>query len=133
MRPILPDFTVHDFLKPQTNLDAVSNGTCKISLETQVTSKAIQKIEEIIDNLLISGDHFLENYIPVIGSTLIEAVSTNHVDKIRVVFKGKKKVIFEYTPVSESMWLEFLTTKSKGTYFNQKIKSNKDIKATRIV
>lgn len=77
-----------------------------------------------------------EGWVPIKGSsTIIEARydrSTPSSLSGTLSVKFKNTNIYEYSPVTEYMWLEFLGSKSKGSYLYLYIKSNKDIVAKKV-
>jgi hypothetical protein len=117
---LLPPFTVHSLIKP-TKLDAVSKNKGKISFEQSGNSSDIREA--------ITGENGCV-MVPVINSSNIMEIGFKE-NKCRVLFKGLK--MFEFEPISEELWLQFLAAKSKGEFFSKHIRNNKKIKVKQVL
>src|SRR5579864_3165333 len=123
--PTLPPFTVHTLLK-QTKLDAVSENKGKVTVEqytvpfgipdyipmVEMTKEELKEMypvaAEETSKALTGEDNFA--MVPVLKSTNILAIGWKE-EKLRIQFKGLHT--YEFSPISEEMWLQFLTARSK--------------------
>jgi len=128
----LPPFTIHDLLN-KTEVEVIE----EISVEDakKIYPDQFERYERPADYSLIAQipgamEELLEAYVPIIKSQTIESASCNHRDTMRIKFKSG--AIYEYTPITEILWLQFLGSKSKGQFFDQYIKKDTKIKATKV-
>jgi len=112
---ILPDFTIKDFIHKKEY--------------TKEELKEMYPDQNKEAKEAITGEDGW-TMIPVIKSSNI--LEIGHKDnKCRVQFKNLS--MFEYEPISEELWLQFLAAKSKGEFFSKHIRNNKNIKAKQIL
>jgi hypothetical protein len=62
-----------------------------------------------------------------VESSNIASVGHDNEQKVLVIEFKNQSTIYAYHPVTEEAFKEFLTADSKGSYFSQNIKDNKNI------
>lgn len=127
MNPLLPDFTIHDFIKKPESATEPKTFTKEELRQLYPDKPSEDPIStSIVD--AITGEKW--NMVPVINSSNILEIGFKE-GKCRIQFKGL--VTWEYEPISEELWLKFISANSKGQFFGQYIRNNKKIKASRIL
>lgn len=121
--PTLPPFTVHTLINPQVTREEVLE-KYPMSVKDGGPSASTTEIKEAITG----EDGWV--MVPVIRSTNIMEIGWKE-ERLRVKFKNMH--MYEYSPIPELMWIDFLAAKSKGEFHSKRIKGRTNMKFKRIL
>lgn len=117
--PTLPPFTVHTLIS-QTK--PVEDYYPRMKEVINTTS------EKEIKEAITGEDGWV--MVPVIRSTNIMEIGWKE-ERLRVKFKNMR--MYEYSPIPELMWTDFLAAKSKGEFHSKRIKGRTNMKVKKIL